>query len=188
MITEEEIKKLLSYDPHTGVFTWKMERGSARVGSVAGSSNSKGYVQIKVKSKIYLAHRLAFLYMEGAMPPAMCDHINGVRSDNRWDNLRHATRAENSFNTATRSTNTSGAKGVGWHKSTSKWQARTVINGKYKHLGLFNNIEDAEVAVRAARTAAHGEFVNHGNEEFNRERQNVAGVSERDQQHSPSCS
>lgn len=187
-MTQEELRELLNYDPDTGVFTRKVARGPARSGAVVGYARRDGYLAIKVNYNLYLAHRLAFLYMEGEFPPEMCDHINGCKADNRWVNLRHATRAENCQNSATRSDNTSRVKGVGWDKATGKWRARAGINGKQNYLGRFVNLEDAKAAVREARTAAHGEFVNHGNEELNRERQNVAGVSERDQQHSPSCS
>lgn len=162
-ITQEELKSLLHYEPVTGEFTWKVSRGKGKAGSFAGTPHSRGYVHIKISGKLYLAHRLAFLFMTGELPPAEVDHVNGVKTENRWLNLRQATRTENQCNHRLRSNNSSGVKGVSWDKRRGKWQARVCIHGRDKHIGYFHDIEEADVAVQAARIALHGEFVNHGN-------------------------
>jgi hypothetical protein len=94
------------------------------------------------------------------MPPhgMDIDHINGDGLDNRWSNLRLATRAENIRNSRTKATNTSGFKGVSWHKRDRKWQAHIKINGRSKNLGLFEAPEDAHAAYVAAAQKYHGEF------------------------------
>ena len=89
MITQERLKELLHYDPETGVFTWKVDKGTrARAGQEAGCLNGvSGYIDISIDKKLEKAHRLSFLYMDGSMPPEHTDHINGIRNDNRPQNL-----------------------------------------------------------------------------------------------------
>lgn len=97
MLTQEELKQKLIYDPETGIFTWIPRPRSFRRNYVAGGQMLNGYITIGV-GKPYLAHRLAFLYMTGQFPTNQVDHINRIRNDNRWCNLRDATSSENSFN------------------------------------------------------------------------------------------
>jgi hypothetical protein len=80
------LRELLSYDPKTGMFTWRI-RSARRVhiGDVAGGVNGRGYLTIRVDGRQYLAHRLAFLHMTGSWPKKEhIDHINMDRADNRW--------------------------------------------------------------------------------------------------------
>jgi hypothetical protein len=86
------------------------------------------------------------------------DHINGVKSDNRWCNLREATRAENTSNTQIRITNTSGYKGVGWHKHHKKWSAQIRVDGYLYYLGLFDTPEEAAAMFEGAAKMLRGEF------------------------------
>jgi hypothetical protein len=90
------------------------------------------------------------------------DHINGDKLDNRRANLRLATIGQNRQNAARRKDNTSGVKGVSWKRGENKWRARIVVDGKERHLGLFDRLEDAERAVRTGREALHGAFTCHG--------------------------
>ena len=114
-LNQSRLKELLAYDPDTGVFTRLVKSNrNVRIGAVAGTCDSKGYGQISVDGKLYRAHRLAWLWMTGAWPVAQLDHRNGVRHDNRWENLREATNGENNQNAAIRSNNTSGFMGVCW--------------------------------------------------------------------------
>ena len=92
MITQSELKELLNYDPATGVFTWLVSRGRVKASSVAGHVHSRGYIVIMVDGRRHLAHRLAFVYMTGTFPDDQVDHINEIKADNRWINLREATR------------------------------------------------------------------------------------------------
>jgi hypothetical protein len=95
-------------------------------------------------------------------PPEYLDHINNNRLDNRIENLRVATSKQNTYNTLLNSRNTSGVKGVSWHKGTGKWMARMHINNREQYLGIFDNIEDAERVMKETRQQIHGEYANHG--------------------------
>lgn len=86
------------------------------------------------------------------------DHENGNQTDDRIDNLRPATSRQNAQNSITNSNNTSGAKGVSWHKQNRNWTARVSTGREYKHVGSFNSIEDAKAAYDRAARLYHGEF------------------------------
>lgn len=146
MITQDELKKILNYNKNTGIFTWK-ERPSCciQVGDIAGGL-SNGYISIKIYKKAYKAHRLVFLYVDGFIPEHFVDHKNGIKTDNRWDNLRHVTNSCNSLNTVIPKNNKSGFIGVNWCKRTKKWESRIMINGRRIFLGHFDTPEDAAVA------------------------------------------
>jgi len=135
MLTQARLKGLLHYNPETGVFTRLVGSGSKRAGDISGSLMLNGYLSICILSKKnLLAHRLAFLYMEGALPPNQVDHINRDRADNRWTNLRHATSKENNRNTV----NNVSFIGVNWDKRHGKWKAIAARKeGKSRHLGNF---------------------------------------------------
>jgi len=154
----ETVNHLLAYCPETGDLTRKVRIGRLKVGAIAGYITAGGYRSVTVNGCWVQAHRLAWLLFYGVDPIAEIDHINGVKTDNRILNLRIASKAENCRNRKLHRTNSSGYKGVSWHKKLSKWQA--TLNGKY--LGYFVNKEDAVACVRAARTLAHGAFANHG--------------------------
>ena len=156
MLTQENLKKMLHYDTDTGVFT-RLVRTSSRtkIGDIAGYLKSDGYRLIMVDGKNYYAHRLAFFYMTGDWPVADIDHRNGVRDDNRWDNLREATRTENHQNRVMRSDNTSGFIGVDWHRQRGKWRAEIAVAGRRKSLGYFPTPEEAHAAYCAAKVEFH---------------------------------
>lgn len=138
----DEIKKLISYNPDSGCFTWLANRRAVKAGDIAGSVNSKGYVCICVLGSSYLAHRLAWVLFHGRIPKEI-DHINGDRSDNRIRNLRDSCRAENALNTAISDRNSSGTKGVAYNKKYKLWQAYGSINGKGITIGSFKKLGDA---------------------------------------------
>lgn len=160
----KRLKHLLHYCPDSGVFTWKNPTTLwQKSGDVAGTLHHSGYVYIRVDKKTYCAHRLAFLFMTNTFPSDQIDHINRIKSDNRWVNLRAATRSQNKMN-STMKNNTSGKKGVTWKKSTGKWQASIRVNGKDYHLGYYADIEDAAVAYKNIARILHGEFNCFGGE------------------------
>lgn len=166
MITADELRRLLAYDPDTGVFTWraKSARNSyARVGDVAGWINKKyGYRRISVMATQHQAHRLAWLYVHGEWPAQFIDHVNGDRSDNRFSNLRLATHAENMCNRPKPRTNTSGYKGVSWCRRDRRWRVKIKVNGQHHHIGRFATQDEAHAAYCEAAKKLHGEFANSG--------------------------
>jgi hypothetical protein len=151
-----------------GIFTWKINHGGHVIkGREAGCcyadkrTGGKTYITINLYKKKYPAHRLVFLYMIGRFPNAILDHINGDGTDNRWNNLREASIAENNRNARLQHNNKSGITGVSWHKQHKKWYAKINHNGKSIFLGLFENINDAK-KVRKNAEIAYGFHQNHG--------------------------
>ncbi|WP_186079341.1 HNH endonuclease signature motif containing protein [Burkholderia gladioli] len=153
-ITADRLRDVMIYDAETGEFTWIRSIGSVRAGSRAGMLE-KGYRRIKIDGRFYLAHRLAWLYMNGVWPASLIDHRNGDRDDNRWTNLRECNYQQNAQNTASTSKGVSGLKGVHWHESTSKWRATIMRSGRNISLGLFLSKEAAHAAYVAAKSSVH---------------------------------
>lgn len=160
-IHDDELRRVLGYDPETGAFTWLVCRSrSARRGSTAGTLQKRGYVAIGFRKRVYRAHRLAWFFVYGEWPPTEIDHIDGDPTNNRISNLRLATRSQNNANTRCRRDSGSGVKGVGRHQKSGKWRARIEVNGKSKFLGLFDRIEDASNAYQRAAVQHFGAFAN----------------------------
>jgi hypothetical protein len=156
--TAERVRELLDYNPETGIFTWKVFRaGKAVAGSVAGKINSHGYREIRVDGARIGAHRLAFLYVLGRLPKKQVDHKNGIRDDNRMENLREASTAENMQNLrkANADNKSSGLLGASWYGLTKKWQARIRVEGKQIHIGYFDTAEEAHAAYLKAKAELH---------------------------------
>jgi len=126
-------------------------------GKPAGTLGSGGYLQVRVKGKLYLIHRLVWI-LHGKEFAPIIDHINGNKLDNRIENLRASSQSQNSMNRKQRSDNTSGIKGVRWSKHKQKWIGTIGINYKNYSAGEFDNKEDAAIAVAALRKKLHGEF------------------------------
>lgn len=159
-LTAERLRELLHYDPETGEFTRLVDGafGRFRAGDRCLSVSPQGYIQIAIDGRCRLAHRLAWLYVTGEEPPPVLDHINCVRSDNRWSNIRAATTAQNNANKRKYRTNTSGGKGVYWDREKARWRARVRLGGRSIHVGYFSDIEDASRAYAAAARLHFGEF------------------------------
>ena len=162
MLTQERLKKVLNYDPETGIFTWRKRLSpSVRVGAVAGRVSNKGYIQIGIDLKRITAHRLAWLYVHGQFPPNFIDHINHKKTDNRISNLRLVTNSINAKNLPRRKDNTSGFTGVYWLASSGKWMSLIDADGRRVYLGIFKKIEDAANARKEAEEK-YGFHKNHG--------------------------
>lgn len=155
-LTQARLKELLHYDADTGVFTWIAN--TIRIGRVAGGLDKNGYVLIHIDGKRRKAHRLAWLYINGEFPTQYIDHVTCIRSDNRLSNLREASKSENEHNRHKYSNNKAGFKGVSWHAASQKWQSCIKVNGKQKHLGLFDVAEIAHKAYCEAAKELHGNF------------------------------
>jgi hypothetical protein len=151
LITQERLKSLLTYNPDTGEFRWATDQGArGKLGDIAGTFTPKGYRYIRINRRGYMAHRLAWLYMVGSWPDAQVDHINRVKDDNRWANLRAATNTENAQNQPVRRTNKSGVTGVHFYPRYKKWCASITADGKKVFLGYFAAKHEAIAARKAA--------------------------------------
>ena len=156
MITQSRLKVLLHYCPDTGVFTRRTTiNRHVLAGSVCMTIDSYDYIKIRVDGFRVRAHRLAFLYMLGYLP-AEVDHVNGVRSDNSWANLRACTRSENQQNRCdARKDNGCGFIGVSFNSADGTYRARLQVNGVRTHLGHFPTAELAHAAYLKAKVKLH---------------------------------
>ena len=153
--TIEHLRKSLRYNPHTGTFTWIWHHHRKDlVGSIAGSAQSAGYWSIAIYNRKQLAHRLAWFYVTGVWPTQHIDHKNGVKTDNRIENLRKVTRAENLQNIrrATKA-NKIGFLGVCAHQG--KWLMQIMANGKRIRKSGFDTPEEAHQAYLKAKREHH---------------------------------
>lgn len=160
----EEIKASVVYYPDSGEFYWVKRGVGIRWKSAAGSLTPNGYLRIRVDCDTYLCHRLAWFYMTGKWPEHYIDHIDGNRSNNRWDNLRQATTSQNHQNKIKRKNTITGLKGVTRNLPSKKWRnpppfrATIVLKGKSKCLGNFHTAEDAHKAYREAAILEFGDY------------------------------
>lgn len=154
----ERLNEVLKYDSSTGIFVWRVSRGTKMSGRSAGNKFKDGYVRVGIDGQLYAAHRLAWLMHYGCEPPldAHVDHINNVRSDNRISNLRIANPAQNKCNSLTRSDNKAGIKGV--RLRHNRWEARIFINKRHISIGWFLTAEEARAAYAKRASEAFGEF------------------------------
>ena len=160
-ITQERLKKYFHYDKNTGLFKRLIAVSQTQAGDIASCIGSHGYIKINILNNAYLAHRLAFLYMTGSIPECQVDHINHVRTDNRWENLRLATNASNGRNQSKPISNKSGFTGVRFRKDIGKWAARIMVNRRDISLGCFEYISDA-ITARKQAEIKYGFHENHG--------------------------
>lgn len=159
-LTQNRLKELLNYDPGTGVFAWKVSRGRVKAGSLCTCHDRYGYIYIQINGKSYRAHRLAFLYIDGEIPEQV-DHINHIRDDNRWNNIRCASNSINSRNRSLLASSLSGIHGVLWKPDRKRWYSYIRVSGELLYLGFFDNLLDACCARKAAEVK-HGFHPNHG--------------------------
>jgi hypothetical protein len=161
MIQLHDVNDLLDYCADTGFFVWRNSRGRVKAGDIAGHVRYDGYISLRIKGEPILAHRLAWLIATGAFPCNEIDHINCVRHDNRIINLRESNHSQNNDNVSLQVNNTSGYKGLSWHKQKECWRATITINGKQKHLGLFTDKLAAHAAYCEAAENHFGEFARY---------------------------
>ncbi|WP_266030374.1 HNH endonuclease [Brucella intermedia] len=173
-LPRERLLELLDYCPRTGAFTWKYRpdrdaRWNERfAGKPAGGVYANGYRYICIDFVTYKATRLAWVIMTGYEPPLCVDHINGITTDDRWENLRGATKSQNGANRPKQKNNTSGFKGVSWHSRAKCWVAKIKCRGTHYHLGCFGTAEEASSAYRSASLKLFGEFSQESRATFNK--------------------
>jgi hypothetical protein len=164
ILTFEQVRNIINYDPVSGVAKWntKLYRGKHSAGDVINNvhhNNKISYYRVQVCGVRYMLHKLIVLYMTGEYPTSKVDHIDGDGLNNKWDNLRHVTNAENGRNCSINSNNTSGHLGVS--KFRNGWRVRVKFNGIEKHIGVFQDFDQAVKASRQAYTNL-GFHANHG--------------------------
>lgn len=154
-LTQDYLRSVLDYDPESGVFMWKRKpSNNVDMSRPAGNVQSTGYRVIRVNGTLYKAHRLAWLHFHGFWPPALIDHINGEKSDNRIQNLRCATPLQNVQNqTKPHRGNKSGALGVSVEKSG--FSARIRVDGRLMRLGYYGSLTEAQAAYVTAKRRLH---------------------------------
>jgi hypothetical protein len=143
-ITQAEVRKWFSYNKKTGILRWKLSpMNRINIGDIAGNKNPKGYLIVGFKYKHCRVHRLIWLGMKGYLPENEIDHINKIKDDNRWKNLREVSNQCNQRNSKVGNKSKSGIKGIRPHKLTNKWEVYITVNGKKYHLGYFNDLDEA---------------------------------------------
>jgi hypothetical protein len=153
-MTIDDLKKLVSYDPQTGVFLWSVSpKPGVSAGDIAGSVSSHGYLRICVKRRFYRANRLAFALQTGRWPEQQVDHINHDKADNRWCNLRDVSQSDNQLNrSGAQRNNRHGALGA--TPVRGRLRASIQINGRRRVLGYFTSPGEVAEARRLALEAA----------------------------------
>jgi hypothetical protein len=158
-MTQELLKKHLHYNKNTGDFTWILPiTNRLKSGDIAGTRDNDWYNIIRICGERHAAHRLAWLYMTGDWPSKHIDHINQIKSDNRWCNLRECDRSQNSSNITKTKQNTSGYKGVHWCNRDKKWISKIMHCGVHYFIGKFITPEEAHIAYCAKALELHGNF------------------------------
>ncbi len=156
-LTVDRAQEVLDYNQETGVFTWRVTTSPrSMAGALAGGITAKGYVSMQIDGHKYYAHRLAWLIVTGSWPSDQIDHISGVRSDNRFANLREATHSINMQNQrGPREDNTSGFLGVSFDAHRNVFCAFITSKGKQKYLGQFFDPIEAHQAYLTAKRQLH---------------------------------
>lgn len=136
-----DIRALFAYNPNTGVITRLASKRTDTIGPVRPLTNGNGYLVVYAMGRLFRAHRIAWVLMTGEWPTHDIDHINRDRTDNRWVNLREATRGQNLRNAGIKKSSGTGLKGVAAHGE--RFAAYIRLNGKKKHLGVFDTAVEA---------------------------------------------
>lgn len=160
-MNQEVLNSLFHYSD--GLIFWKVKTAPCVIiGQRAGTHNLDNYRTVRVYKKPVKEHRIIWVMHFGPIPEGLkIDHEDGNTLNNKIDNLRLATNSQNSHNQKKHSRNTSGFKGVHFHKNNKVWEASIGVNGKLKHLGSFKSAESASEAYKLAAKQYHGEFANY---------------------------
>jgi hypothetical protein len=154
-LDQKLLKQLLDYNPESGIFRWASRPNrSIRIGDIAGGDNGHGYWTIGIDGKYYMAHQLAWMWVNGAFPVNGIDHINRNPLDNRIENLRDVPHAINKQNMVRAQSNSkTGKLGVRFHLGA--YEANIIVGRKQKYLGRFDSITQAENAYLKAKSELH---------------------------------
>ena len=167
ILTQSLLQSLLDYDPETGVLTWKHRPDATKTWNTRyagtrafGCVNKHGYHVGAINDKLQRACRVIWIYVHG-YEPTQVDHINGIRTDDRLENLRNVSGKDNQKNMKRATNNKSGVTGVSWNAEKNKWDAAITCDGVRYALGRFTDIKDA-IAIRKQAESDYGFHPNHG--------------------------
>lgn len=178
-VTADELPQYLSVDATTGDLSWNVRpqsmfcnksRNASKIcktwnarfaNKPAGYRGADGYERVSIKGFSYKSHRVVFAICNGRWPSGDIDHINGVKSDNRLENLREVTHAENCRNQKLKSTSSTGIPGTSLDRRTGKYIVSITYSGARRHIGQYSNVHDAKIARSAAERALNF-HENHG--------------------------
>lgn len=160
MITQNEAKELLNYVD--GILLWKKDVANRKTKDKRAGTfrQSTGYRYIRINNELHKEHRIIFLLHYGYMPEYV-DHIDGNKLNNKIENLRPCSKAQNAWNMKKTVRNTTGVKGVTWNKRKQKYCVRLGCDNQKVFVGYYKTIEEATTAVKQARINLHGEFARH---------------------------
>jgi hypothetical protein len=153
MITQQELHERFEYVD--GKLFWKKCQKISLIGKRAGAKHNKGYRTINLSVKSFMEHQIIFMFHHGYIPEQI-DHINGIKNDNRIENLRAADNSKNQWNVCRKKKTQTGVKGV--RKLGNKYQARISVNSRMIYLGTYETLELATSIIQQARALHHGEF------------------------------
>lgn len=154
-LTLSRLHELIEYVPETGLFFWRKSSGRCKAGTLAGTEGGNGYLQISIKKHRNYLHRIAWFYMTGEWPKDDIDHLDGNRSNNRWSNLREATRTINMQNRRSVAANKTSCSLLGAYKTRKHWLSKIRVDGGNIHLGVFDTAEEAHAAYIEAKRRLH---------------------------------
>lgn len=166
-MTAEYLWSLVEYDPLTGIMKWLCDRSGRRLrGMEVGCIRPDGYRHVKIDRKMYLVHRLAWLYVHGRWPMRFIDHKSTIRSENWIDNLRECTRSQNGANRGAQLNNAAEVKGVHavtWSNGKVMWKAQIYVTkegGKKvgEYLGCYPTKEEAGEVYAHRASEIFGQF------------------------------
>lgn len=171
---QQEMKRIFSYDPETGCLRWKENQQKRFIGRVAGFITHHGYRRVNVgKTKLH-AHQIIWLMHHGELPDCEIDHINGMRDDNRLENLRLANQQQNQQNSNVRIDNVLGVKGVRLRPS-GNYQARVKLSDGSRAVKTFRTLTEAVSWLAMQREISHGEYANTPEQIAAEEREKAVG-------------
>lgn len=151
MLAQKQLLQSHYYNPETGLFYKRMTAGQLKeVGS-----NCNGYLLCTINYRHYLVHRLAWLYTTGEWPEEDIDHRDDDKANNKWSNLRLATKSGNQENQKHAQASNLSTGLLGASSKGSRFQAQITVKGKRLHLGTFDTAEDAHQTYIEAKRKLH---------------------------------
>ena len=152
-VSIRKLHELFRYEESDGRLYRRIRSGNAAAGTATGHRDSWGAVQVSVKGRLYLAHRVIWAMKTGKWPRKTIDHRDRNPENNRWGNLREATRAQQTANKIHTKGNSS-SRGLHWRGERQAWQV--MLAGK--HLGQFRDKSEAMRVFDDAAKKRWGEF------------------------------